>query len=269
MNSFINGYLSDYLIYVNTDLGWTGSTISVPTRPSQIPQYISPLALNQSIASIANPMLYIKGWSNTNNSTLITDSSPYARTITNNNCVLSTSNQKYGPSSILFNGSSSEITIADVVIPELGLSDFVISMWFYQSANTNDKALFSKYNSSTGRAPILIVTESGNYKVYFSYTGSAWDANIVIGTMTATSWHHLVIARSGNICRAYLDGTKASSDATLTSSLYDNGDNWRIGQHTSTYYWNGYISEFAIFKDTNLGYTGATIPVPQGPLKFI
>jgi len=266
--NFLNGYMSDVLICKGTDLGYTGATIPVPTRPACVPNYIPPALLNTSVQSIANPALHIPGYSNTNNATVIEDKSPYARAITNTNCVLSTDNQKYGPSSIYFNGTSAKLEISDISTLELGSSDFVVSMWFYQTANTDDKALLSKYNAGTGRAPIMVVTEAGNYKVYFSYTGSAWDASIVIGTMTAAVWHHLVIARAGNTCRAYLNGVKASSDATLTSSLYDNTDAWLIGQHTSTYFWNGYISEFIMCIGTNLGYTGSAIPVPQGPTVF-
>jgi hypothetical protein len=258
----------------------SNSNLTVPTRPAQIPQRIATRDMQSSVSTVANPVLYIKGDSYTDSNTKIYDSSPYARTITNTNVVTRTINQKYGPSSMYFNGSS-KLAIPYHSSFDVGRKNFVISCWinfpnmsFAQAARTIYMQAASDDDRGSNAIEFCVYSGSGLTLECTIGGSSLFQANEGANGFSANVWYHVVGVRSGNTASIYRNGIRLAT-ATFTDTAipaYESSTwigQWKtVNDHNIDRFFLGYIDEMTVVIGSDLGYTGATIPVPQGPYKF-
>lgn len=278
-NRTLNGYMQEFIL-VNGKALWT-SDFTPPTRPAQIPQRIATRDMQSSVSTVANPVLYLKGDSYTDSNTVIYDSSQYARTITNTNVVTRTINQKFGPSSMYFNGSSSYLYFVDATELYFTNKSFVIAFWWCPTdVSVSHSFCYQVNTASFGNASIEAVrwnASTGKFQFYFTTDGSASTETLAIEctySATVNVWHHVVFVRSGSNGHLFINGAKITNAAAGfgASSIYNSSANFYIGTgwNSSALYepLKGYLDEFTMIIGSDLGYTGATIPVPQGPYKF-
>jgi len=143
-------------------------------------------------------------------------SSPLAAP-TNTNTTLDNTRKKFGLASARFNGTAS-LSFADDA--SLGLdADFTIEFWFYTDAlpATNPAYPLSKTASSLGTAGTWSfgMSTAGLISFYDNSGGSLVSIGDP-GTVTATTWHHIAISRSGTTLRGFLDGVLGFTAANST-----------------------------------------------------
>ena len=183
-----------------------------------------------------------------NGSTTFTDSSPSARTVTAaNGAAHSTTQAKFGSSSIYINGDDNLRAAHSADLDFDG--QFTIDFWAWRSAYgpTMNNRLFQKGpNHSDGYG----LFNNNSHLIYFGRT----DENLASWTqdLRDSSWHHYAITRqSDNKFRIYLDGTlKATSASAYSDNLNYTGDLYIAsypGDPTSSRY-SGYIDEFRVSK---------------------
>jgi len=194
-----------------------------------------------------------------NGSTTITDSSPLASNWTaGGNAVLSTTQSKYGGTSIYFDGNG------DWVVPTaassnftFGTGDFTIEGWFrFLTDVTSLKVLWNGRPNNT----------TGFYSQVFVQTGKIIDyLNNQTGTTTISlnQWYHVAQCRSGTTTRIFVNG---NVDATYTDTTNYLGGSSRpmvgsLGYDPSLtqYALNGYVDDFRITKGV-ARYTAAFPP---------
>ncbi|MBI2410381.1 MAG: LamG domain-containing protein [Candidatus Kerfeldbacteria bacterium] len=211
----------------------------------------------------ANPVLLIHG-DESNASTNIIDSGIRGRGIVvNGSAQISTAQSKFGGSSIVFNGSTDTITIADNSDVSFGSGDFTIEFWVYFNSTTGVDHVANQWITSTSYAPWAVYRNGTTLLLYMSSTNSSWAiANgVTMGTVSATTWHHVAITRSGTDIRAFVDGVRGSTTSTA-ASLYNTNGPIIFGNRdagTGDAYLNGYIDEFRITDDSAL-YTANFTP---------
>lgn len=193
-----------------------------------------------------------------NNSTTITDSSEYGRTMVRyhsaggtSTAVLKTANKKFGTASwyhdavsygyVYPSGTNSDLTI--------GTQDFTIDCWALKaSASTSSVVLWGYNNGSfaTGRLSAYLTCPSSSTGKVVIYNGST-----AILTQSDTvsnphlNWVHVAVTRSGTSLRLFVNGVQKASATNST--------NW-LGGTNRPYIGNagvdgpnaGYIDEFRL-----------------------
>jgi len=183
-----------------------------------------------------------------NGSTTFTDSSSSARTVTAaNGAAHSTTQAKFGSSSIYINGDDNLRAAHSTDLDFDG--QFTIDFWAWRSAYgpTMNNRLFQKGGNNIAGYGLF---NNSSHLIYFGRT----DENLAGWTqdLRDSSWHHYAITRqSDDKIRIYLDGTlKATSSSAHGQNLNYTGDLYIAsypGSPTSDRY-NGYIDEFRVSK---------------------
>ena len=171
------------------------------------------------------------------------------------NAQLSTVVKKYNNASMYFDGTGDSLKILDNPNINLGSGDFTLECWVYFNVVNAQMTIISKgWNSSSAYASYLIwMNSDATLRFLASSNGGAWDiaSERQIGTMTASTWTHIAVTRSGTSFRAFINGTivdaftftSSASLANIAAQTLFIGD--RTNGGTSL---NGYIDDLRITK---------------------
>jgi len=164
------------------------------------------------------------------------------------NAQVSTTQSKWGGSSISFDGTGDWLLIPDQPPQRIGTGNFTIEMWVYR----NSSGTYGLAGKGTGTTGWLVSLNSSN-QVVFTYGSSTITSS---GTVSATTWTHIAVVREGtstNQTKIYIGGTNdgtgtVSTDFNQTNSMYIGAD--RTGGSAA----NAYVQDVRI---TNYArYTG-------------
>ena len=195
------------------------------------------------------------GTNGAQNNTFV-DSSTNNFTITRNGNTTQGSFSPYGNLwSNFFNGSSSYLTATNNTAYAFGTGDFCVEAWvFLTSTPSGQMVIGSTYeNSSSG---FTFSIESNVIKVRL-----LGDPVVLSGgtTVTANTWNHVAVARSGTSLKVFLNGTEDGS-ATNSSNVTLNSTAFNIARLTNnTGFLAGYISNLRVVKGSAV-YTAAFTP---------
>jgi len=187
--------------------------------------------------------------------------------ITAGTAQISTTQSKFGGSSIYLAGAGNYLSIPHSSALNFGTGNFTIETWIYYNSLSNIPFLFQKMSGTTGW-----FIEIGASTVYFGWGSASSSQYIAFSTSLSTgAWYHIAVTRTGSTLNAFVNGVSPGAQ-TLTSadSSYDNTVNATIGGYyagTSTYDLNGYIDDFRITKG-NVRYTSNFTP-PTAPFPDI
>ena len=165
-------------------------------------------------------------------------------------------------------GSSDNHLIVNGANTEFGTSgSFTIEFWMNPigseigSGNIGLTAITDPRTSDSSVHPLVWI--SGGYggkanDVLYYYAGGS---DRIVGTtvLQRNTWYHVAVVRTGGTTTMYLDG---SSEGSFSDSLdYVANNGFYIGQRytSTTYNFNGHISNFRLIKGTAL-YTGTFTP---------
>ena len=176
---------------------------------------------------------------------------------------LSTGASKFGGSSLLVDGNSDYVSISDSYWNTcMSSGDFTVELWARFDSASLDGSTQTTFASNRGD----ISGSSSNGWVFRKFTdnviswymrqGSDWVyINYAQGTRTAVSadtWYHLAVTRSGNTWKLFLNGT-AEDTITNSSSIVDGGaDGLVVGALAGGiaggpyHYMDGYIDDVRI-----------------------
>jgi hypothetical protein len=131
------------------------------------------------------------------------------------NAQVSTTQAKWSPTSMAFDGTGDYIPKVDRPELRLGTGDFTIEGWVYLNATGVAYGLVSKGTATTGWS---VNVTSGN-KLQFSYTATQLTGATSLASGT---WYYFAVVRSGTASgnlRVILDG---ATDATSAGAVNDN-----------------------------------------------
>ena len=176
---------------------------------------------------------------------------------------LSTGASKFGSSSLLLDGNSDYVSISDSYWNScISSGDFTVELWARFDSASLDGSTQTTFASNRGD----ISGSSSNGWVFRKFTdnviswymrqGSSWVyINYAQGTRTAVSadtWYHLAVTRSGNTWKLFLNGT-AEDTITNSTSIVDGGaDGLTVGALAGGiaggpyHYMDGYIDDVRI-----------------------
>lgn len=162
------------------------------------------------------------------------------------NTQISTSQYKFGSSSIRLDGTGDYITVTDNGNFDFGTNDFTIEWW--QRLDALDRFAIDFRSGSSASNKMLIYS--------YQYDGSADDiylytnANRISATnsdLTANQWQHIALVRSSNTTKLYIDGTQQGNSYTDNNS-YSHAEMriWHNSIGAENYTPAGYIDEYRV-----------------------
>ena len=166
------------------------------------------------------------------------------------NAQLSTAQQKFGASSIAFDGSGDYVKSPTTVSP-FENSDYTVEMWVRPNASSSSSYIFD-HRQGGG---VSLRTSSTSLWVG---VGGYIAINISGAFPTPQVWYHIAITRAGNSTKCFINGVQKGS--TYTTGYTASAASIFLGAPyfaTSTFF-NGYIDEFRVSNVAR--YTSAFTP---------
>jgi hypothetical protein len=157
------------------------------------------------------------------------------------NAQISTTQSKFGGSSMYFDGTGDWLLMPHTIDQMFGTGAFTVEFWLYLGATGAARGLVAKGTSTTGW---LVSLDSSN-RVVFTYTTSTITST---GAISGTTWAHIAVVREGtgtNQTKIYINGTNdgtgtVSTDFNQTSVMYVGAN--RTGGDAL----NGYIDDLRV-----------------------
>jgi hypothetical protein len=156
----------------------------------------------------------------------------------------STTQVKWSPTSMKFDGLGDSLTTIDKPQLQLGTGNFTIDGWFYLAANGVAYGIISKGAASTGWS----VNVTSSNRIQFSYTA----ANLTGATTTlaASTWYYFAVVRSGSATgnlKIYINGALEVTSGGAVNDNFNQTDILYVGaSRTGTTALNGYLQDIRI-----------------------
>jgi hypothetical protein len=162
------------------------------------------------------------------------------------NAQISTTQSKFGGSSMYFDGTGDYLTAPASPNNNLNIGDFTLEFWVYRANLTGDVDPIGCGNVSTTGYQVRIKGTTGY--VQFLVIGGA-----TITTTTgiaATTWTHIAIVRSGTTVKIYINGTDGGGSGTVGNSGTVTTELLVVGANRYDYSntLNGYMDDVRITK---------------------
>lgn len=157
----------------------------------------------------------------------------------------STTQAKFGTSSIRFDGVDDRFVINIGADMSLGSGSFTLESWVRTAAISQQLIPF-RYIWMYGVCHIIDTDYS--IMLLFSNDGGTWTHSAVSATnvIVPNVWQHQAIVRNGNTLSMYVNGVSVCSTAVSGSLASADSQTLRIGGETHIEYLNGYMEEFRI-----------------------
>jgi hypothetical protein len=156
------------------------------------------------------------------------------------NAQVSTTQAKWGTTSMGFDGTGDWLALPGRPEMALGTGDFTVEFWFYSNSISTTQTVISCRDPDTANLGFDCTLFASKTNV-----GTALS-NYIVGTTTWSSntWYHSAIVRSGSSLKLYINGTQEGSTFTLTTQNFTNRI-WQIGNGPNGVF-NGYIQDVRI-----------------------
>jgi len=242
-----NGYMSDVRLVKGTAV-YT-SNFTPPTAP---------------LTAITNTSILL----NTTNGAIF-DNAMMNDLETVGNAQISTSVYKYGTGSLAFDGTGDYLTSnAQTNLNAFGTGDFTVELWVYFNVVNTQQVVLDFRSSPGDTGGSLYLASNGSIRWYVQ--GSD---RITGGTLSASTWTHIAVSRSGTSTKLFIDGTQSGSTFTDTFNYVCPSGRPYLGalsDGTGTFYYNGYMDDIRITKGYaryTANFTAPTAAFPNtGPV---
>jgi hypothetical protein len=183
-------------------------------------------------------------------STTFTDSSASAHTVTvGADAQIDTAQSKFGGASGKFDGTGDNLTNDGGADFAFGTGTFTVDFWVRLAATGVQYVLYDSRPAATNGVYPTIYISTGNVVVFFQNS-----ADRITGTTTlsADTWYHVALARSGTSTKLFLSGTQEGSTYTDSNDYLNGTSRPAIAASginpATTNNLNGWIDEFRVSK---------------------
>lgn len=165
---------------------------------------------------------------------------------------ISTTQSKFGGSSMYFDGTGDYALTSDSDDWNSGPGDFTVDFWVRPSQTSTQMCAFSHEEADYYPANFFEVisnqfrwvmrkTSGGNGDIFDMYSTGV--------TVTSNTWYHIALVKKGTSYKMYVDGTERGS-TTSSTVPEDAATHFILGARTggASTYWYGYIDEFRVSK---------------------
>jgi hypothetical protein len=235
------GFISNLRIVKGTAVyDPTLTTLTVPTAP------VTAITNTFLLTNFTNAGIYDAAWQN--------------NALTVGDAQASTTQYKWSPTSMKFDGTGDYLTIPSNQSLALGTGNFTIEFWAYWAGGAFSNYYFA-FDSRSGNSPFTdgvgIATNITNGYWYISFSGQ----ELLTSIAATAGWQYIALVRNNGVFTLYVNGTSggtytATNNMTNTTAL--------VGTYyaKSQFYWNGYIQDLRITKGVARTITTPTAAFP-------
>ena len=240
---FQNGYISSVRVLKNASAyDATQTTLTVPTTP------VTAVSGTSLLTNFTNAGIYDAAWQN--------------NALTVGDAQVSTTQYKWSPTSMKFDGTGDYLLLPDNVNLQIGSGDYTIEFWLYASSLAGSFSGIVDTRTSGG-------VDTNGFTIYFATSQLRFRTNgsdiLTYSSFPTGTWTYVAITRSGssaNNTKLFINGTQ-QAQATNTTS-FTQTSRFVIG---TTYpltgdYYNGYIQDLRITKGVARTITTPTAAFP-------
>jgi len=219
-----SGYLSSVRLVKGTAVyDPSQSTLTVPTSP---------------LTNISNTSLLL----NMTNAGIF-DNAQMNDLETVGNAQVSTSVVKYGTGSMAFDGSGDYLVGRTTDLLSFNTGDFTVEMWVYPNSVAGNIVLIDTRSSGTDSGWAFYINSSSKLALFTSNA----DRITAGSALSASTWTHVVLARSGSTLAIYMNGVQ-SATATYSTTMTCPGRISIASGFDNAAPLNGYLDDLRITK---------------------
>jgi hypothetical protein len=206
-------------------------------------------------------------------STTFTDSSPLANTVTaSGNAQLDTADKKYGTAAALFDGTTDYLSSADSAAWHFADGDFTLECWVKTNGTPSENKIVIGQRAgdgSTDKSWVWYISPTLKLNLDFSTDGSAVTTTTSTSSISASTWTHIAVVRSGSTGYFFIGGALDATTISFGSaSLYNStaalGIGGRLDGGRSL---DGWLDDVRITKGVaryTAAFTAPTAELPDG-----
>jgi hypothetical protein len=179
---------------------------------------------------------------------------------------IDTGTKKYGTGSMEFDGTGDYLVCnGSNDLYAFGTGDWTIEFWLYLNNVSGQKNLYDSVPASTtGLYPVIYMDGATLY--YFTNSAN----RITNGSsLSASTWYHIAVARSGTSTKMFVNGTQVGSTYTDTNNYLNGGNNRPViggsAFTVGTNVHNGFIDDLRITKGIARYTANFTAPTKAFP----
>jgi hypothetical protein len=237
-----NGYISGLRVN-NTDVyGYSNTTITVPTAP---------------LTAITNTSLLLN-YTNAG----IYDSAAKNVLETVGNAQVSTTQAKFGTTSMAFDGTGDNLLVKRNNFFDFGTGDFTVEVWVYFNSVASIQTFVTNYQNSSNGWGLQWRSDTGAWNFFNGDTALVTYTN----TPSTGTWIHAAVARSGTSLKMFINGTQVGS-VTNSTNISGTTTDLTVGSLGSSQYFNGYMDDMRITKGYARYTATFTAPTAAFPLQ--
>jgi hypothetical protein len=157
------------------------------------------------------------------------------------------SNATYTSPYLTYNGSSSQINIADNALLEPGTGDWTMEAWVYLSSSSGSKVVMGKFDPGGGAQDVSYSIRIQGANIYSQIGNGSTVVDTPLYTLPLNTWTHVTYVWKNvatNSLEAYINGVSVGSVSHSFSSILNTSANLYIGSYNGgeySQYMNGRI----------------------------
>ncbi len=164
------------------------------------------------------------------------------------NAQISTTQSKFGGSSMYFDGTGDNLLFPTSQNFSFGTGDFTIEAWVYVTASSSNTIIDTRSTDSLSNYDLNV---NASDKLDFIYGTTRLTSS---ASVTKNQWVHVAVSRASGTIRLFINGTVDVNTASYSSAidapnaLSVGGGRSTAGSGVTGYYFNGYIDDLRITK---------------------
>ena len=164
------------------------------------------------------------------------------------NAQISTTQSKFGGSSMLFDGTGDWLRAPASPNLDMGTGDLTIEGWFYLTATVAVDYRMIVSDATNGNNYVAIRSGGTGGQLEVNVNGTSFRLNLN-NTVTINTWFHLAVVRYNGTWNGFVNGASLGTSAAAAAFNLGNGGTFvgRFGGATA-YEWPGYIDDLRITK---------------------
>ena len=132
-------------------------------------------------------------------------------------------------------------------------ADFSVDFWIRPANVSGFKFLIGQDNATTERGWVIYMNSDN---LAFEYNIGGWQTSVTTtNPLTATTWQHVCVARSGTDIRIFVGGTQELKITGVSGTMNNANRTLNIGNNVNYTSYNGHMDEIRIQKGSTI--TGA------------
>jgi hypothetical protein len=161
------------------------------------------------------------------------------------NAQISTTQSKWGGSSMAFDGTGDWLTSVNNPAFNLGSGDFTVELWLYITTNQSANTIVSNRSGGSGTNTMLQFYGATNRIDWHTGTAIVLSASSTIST---TTWTHVAVSRASGTIKMFFNGTQVATASDTRDYSYNGPTQVGYEAYGTAGYLNGYIQDLRITK---------------------